>query len=112
MSEAKEQEDGWHLVARTGEIEDDTPEQVRVGDAVIALCRVNGTFYAIDDICTHEFTCLSDGDIDGDEIECPLHQARFHIPTGQVRSAPATDDIATFPVRVDGDDVLVGVPRS
>ena len=64
MTEPKEQEDGWHLVARTGEIEDDTPEQVRAGDAVIALCKVNGTFYAIDDICTHEFACLSDGDIE------------------------------------------------
>ena len=112
MSEATDQEDGWHLVARTGEIADDTPEQVRAGDAVIALCKVNGTFYAVDDICTHEFACLSDGDIDGDEIECPLHQARFHLPTGKVRAEPATENLRTYPVKVTGDEIYVKVSKS
>ncbi len=112
MSEANEQEDGWHLVAKTGEIEDDEPEQVRVADIQIALCKVDGTYYAVADICTHEFACLSEGYIDGDEIECPLHQARFHLPTGEVRAAPATENIRTYPVKVTGDEIYIQVSKS
>ena len=102
----------WHSVAKLSDMRDDEPKPVRVGDRLIALYRLDGIVYATDDVCSHEFAMLSEGFIEGDEIECPLHQARFHIPTGQVRAAPATDDIATFPVRVDGEDILVGVPRS
>ena len=50
--------------------------------------------------------------IDGDEIECPLHQARFHLPTGEVRAAPATENIRTYPVKVTGDEIYVKVPKS
>ncbi len=102
----------WHSVAKLGDMRDGEPKPVRVGDRLIALYRLDGKFFATDDVCSHEFAMLSEGFIEGDEIECPLHQARFHIPTGQVRSAPATDDIATFPVRIDGEDILVGVPSS
>ncbi len=102
----------WHSVAKLDTMRDDEPKPVRVGDRLIALYRIDGKVYATDDVCSHEFAMLSEGFMEGDEIECPLHQARFHIPTGQVRAAPATDDIATFPVRVDGEDILVGVPRN
>jgi nitrite reductase/ring-hydroxylating ferredoxin subunit len=61
-------------------------------------------------VCTHEFAFLSDGHVDGDCVECPLHQARFHIPTGEARAAPATQPIAIFPVKVDGGSVLIDIP--
>ncbi len=101
----------WHNLARLDEILDDEPKGVRIGDRLIALYKVGGKVYATDDVCTHEFAMLSDGFIEGDEIECPLHQARFNIATGKAMAAPATEDIATFPVRVEGDEVLVGVPK-
>lgn len=102
----------WHSVAKLGDMRDDEPKPVRVGDRLIALYRIDGKIYATDDVCSHEFAMLSEGFIEGDEIECPLHQARFHIPTGEARSAPATEDIKTFSVRVDGEDISVGVPKS
>ena len=102
----------WHRVASAGAIEEDEPMRVRVGEREIALCLVDDTIYSIDDMCTHEDASLSDGFVEGDTIECPLHQARFHIPTGKVLDAPATEDVATYPVKLDGDDVLVGVPKS
>ena len=106
----KEQTLEWHSVAKIGDMRKDEPKPVRIGDRVNALYHINGKIYATNDVCTHEFAMLSEGFIEGEEIECPLHQARFHIPTGQVRAAPATEDIPTFPVRVEGEDIMIGVP--
>jgi nitrite reductase/ring-hydroxylating ferredoxin subunit len=101
----------WHRVAQLGDIVEDEPKGVRVGRNLIALYNIGGKIYATDNVCTHEFAELSDGFVDGDVVECPLHQARFHIPTGKVVAPPATEDLPVFPVRVDGDDVLVGLPK-
>jgi nitrite reductase/ring-hydroxylating ferredoxin subunit len=110
VAESKDVE--WHRAAGTADIDEDEPKSVTVGKFQIALCKVDGKVYAIDDICTHEFASLCDGFVDGDEIECPLHQARFHIPTGKVKAPPATDDLPTYAVKVEGSDVFVGVPKS
>jgi nitrite reductase/ring-hydroxylating ferredoxin subunit len=100
----------WHRAGTAGEVDDEEPLQVKVGDLLIAVCKVGADFYAINDICSHEYACLSDGFVEGDHIECPLHQARFHIPTGKALSAPATEDIATYPLRLEGEDIWVGLP--
>ena len=102
----------WHLVAKTSEVTDDEPKAVRVGDHLIALFNVDGDFYATHDICTHEFASLSEGFVDGDLIECPLHAGTFHIPTGKAMSPPVTEDIRTYSVRVEGDDIYVAVETS
>lgn len=68
---------------------------------------VEGLIYATHDMCTHEDASLADGFIDGECIECPLHQAMFHIPTGAIRSLPATKALRIYPVRVTGGDVHV-----
>ena len=101
----------WHRAARLSEIPADEPMAARIGNRLIALYRIDGRIYATDNICSHEFAELSQGFLDGEIIECPLHQARFHVPTGKVVGPPATEDIAVFPVRVEGDDVLVGLPK-
>src|SRR5579875_3196162 len=75
-----------------------------------AIYRLGGQLYATHNICSHEHALLSDGYIEGDCIECPLHQARFHIPTGEVRSAPATEPVKTYSIKVQGDQILVDVP--
>lgn len=101
----------WHRVARTSDVVAAAPKAVRIGNRLVALYRIAGKVYATDNICSHEFAELADGMLDGEYIECPLHQARFHVPTGKATSLPATEDIATFPVRIEGEDVLVGMPR-
>ncbi|MCZ6524864.1 MAG: non-heme iron oxygenase ferredoxin subunit [Alphaproteobacteria bacterium] len=102
----------WQRVAEVDEVDDDEPRQILVGGRIIALYKLGSEFYATDDTCTHEFASLCDGYIEGDTIECPLHQARFHIPTGKVLDLPAEEDLATYPVRVEGSLIYVGVPKT
>ncbi|GBG12691.1 nitrite reductase [Novimethylophilus kurashikiensis] len=73
----------------------------------IAVFNLQGRFYATDNICTHEYAELCGGAIEGEEIVCPWHGARFSIPTGKVNSAPAYEDLKTYPVRVEGGMVQV-----
>lgn len=100
----------WHRVAALADIPDDAAKPVRAGGVQIALCRYQGEIYAFEDVCTHEYASLSQGCIEGDEIECPLHGARFEITNGRCITPPATRDLRTFPVRIEGDDVYVAVP--
>lgn len=99
----------WHRVAARGDVHPDAPVQVKVGENLIALYDIDGAVYATSDICTHAFACLSEGFQEGDMIECPLHEGRFHIPTGKAQGAPVTVDLKVYPVKVDGDDILVEV---
>ncbi len=99
----------WHLVAKTHETDEDEPMAVEVGDLFIAIFKIADTFYATDDICMHEFASLSEGFVDGNVIECPLHQARFHIPTGKVVGPPASEDLRTYPVKVVNEGIYVQV---
>ena len=73
----------------------------------IALFNVDGTFCAIDNTCTHVGGPLGEGDIDGDIVTCPWHGAGFNVKTGAVTNPPAGSDVRSFPVKVEGDDVLV-----
>jgi 3-phenylpropionate/trans-cinnamate dioxygenase ferredoxin subunit len=92
---------------------DEVPEgEVRVFSANgsnIALANVKGEFYAVQDVCTHDGGPLGEGYIWEDEIECPRHGARFDIKTGKVTALPAVLAIRTYPVQVDGDEVMVDV---
>lgn len=100
----------WHRVAKASEVAEDEPSAVRVGDHFIAIYNVGGTFHATADVCTHEFASLSEGFVEGDVIECPLHAGRFHIPSGKALSPPVTEDLRTYPVKLEGEDVYVGIP--
>lgn len=73
----------------------------------IAVFKLAGQYYAIEDVCTHDGAELASGRVAGDEIVCPRHGARFCIKTGEVKSPPAYENIATFPVRVEGGMVQV-----
>ena len=78
----------WHRVASRSKLTPANPLAVEVGDKLIGLYLVDGTVYAIGNLCTHEFALLTEGFVEGDAIECPLHQARFSIKTGKVLSEP------------------------
>ena len=96
-------------VARTGDI---APGQVRVYEVEarrIALCNVDGTFYAIDDVCTHDGGSLDQGQLEGSQIECPRHGARFDVRSGRALTLPAIMPVKSYPVQVEGDEIKVGV---
>ena len=97
----------WYRVASTDEIDDDDVKHVVVDGHPIGLYRVNGEFFAIDNICTHAFATLSEGFLEDFSIECPLHQGRFDIRTGKVLDGPVSEDLRSYPVKVDGQNVLI-----
>lgn len=99
-------------VAKVADVPPGSVIRVEAAGRAIALYNLDGVFYATDEICTHAYASLADGFIDGEAIECPLHGAQFSIKTGEALSPPATEPIATYAVRVEGDDVLVAAPKS
>ena len=95
-----------------GKLSDVPPGRVKtveVGDEDIALCNVQGEIYAIANVCTHDDGPLGEGYLLGEEIECPRHGARFNVKTGEVKVLPAIVSVPSFPVKVEGDTILVDV---
>jgi naphthalene 1,2-dioxygenase ferredoxin component len=82
---------------------------VSVGGKDIALYAIDGEIYATDNLCTHAFAMLTDGWLDGDVIECPLHAGRFEIKTGKGLGPPIPCDLKTYRTRVVGDDIEVEI---
>jgi 3-phenylpropionate/trans-cinnamate dioxygenase ferredoxin subunit len=96
-------------VARADEIGPGQALLIDVEGKQIALFNVNGEFFALDNMCTHEEASLAEGEISGHEVTCPLHGAKFDIRSGEVLGPPAYDDVARYGVRVMGTDVEVEV---
>ena len=95
---------GWVRAAARSDLAEGEVIGVEVAGHSIALYDADGNVFATDNICTHAYACLSDGWLDGEVIECPLHAARFDIRSGKVLDPPATEDLKTYPVRiVDGE---------
>ena len=100
---------GWHAVAGADALGDDEALGVRVGEVPIAIVRAGGALYAVNNVCTHQYALLSDGYVEDGCIECPLHQGKFRLATGEAMCAPVTEPIQTYPVRVEGGKILVEV---
>jgi naphthalene 1,2-dioxygenase ferredoxin component len=95
---------GWVRAAARSDLAEGEVIGVEVAGRSIALYDADGNLFATDNICTHAYACLSDGWLDGEVIECPLHAARFDIRSGKVLDPPATEDLKTYPVRIlDGE---------
>lgn len=94
-------------VAQVGDLKPGQTGLVQIGRQRIALYNVDGKFYATDDTCSHAEASLSEGAVEGDQIVCPLHGARFDVKTGAALCMPAFAPVDTYPVRVQGDDVEV-----
>jgi 3-phenylpropionate/trans-cinnamate dioxygenase ferredoxin subunit len=97
-------------VAETSDIPAGRVKVVLVGDKRVALCNVDGQFFAIDDLCTHDGGSLDQGELDGDVIECPRHGARFDVRTGRVLALPAVKALNTYPVEVEGNEIRLALP--
>ena len=102
----------WQRAALLADIPSDAPLPVAIGDESLALYSIGGTIYATSNVCTHEHAWLSDGYLDGDCIECPLHGGLFHVPTGEVRGGPVTEGIRAYPIRIEGAEVFVDLGRT
>jgi 3-phenylpropionate/trans-cinnamate dioxygenase ferredoxin component len=97
----------WRVAAAEGDVGENDVLGVVVEGQHIALYRLKGEFFATSNICSHEFALLSDGFVEAGCIECPLHAAQFDIRTGKVMCAPATTSIATYPVKLEGAQLLI-----
>ena len=82
---------------------------VEVDGRAIAVFNVDGAYYAIDDVCTHDGGPLAEGELIGCEIECPRHGARFDVRTGRPLCMPAIEPVAIHPIEVRGDDIYVAI---
>lgn len=102
------QASGFVTVARAGEIPPGGVKVVHLDDVAVAVFNVGGTYYALEDVCTHDGGPLADGILDGDVVECPRHGARFCLRTGAVAALPAMAPVPTYAVKVEGDEIKVG----
>ena len=100
--------EGFVQAAKVGELAPGEMKLVETGDEMLVLINVGGELYAIDNECTHAACDLADGSLDGDVLECDCHGSRFNVKTGAVENPPALDPVATYAVRVEGNDILIG----
>jgi nitrite reductase/ring-hydroxylating ferredoxin subunit len=96
-------------VAKKSQIPEGGVISVEIEGKSLALVKLEGAVYALADTCPHDAGPLSDGQILGEDIECPWHRSCFSVKTGRVTRDPATEDVATYTVRVVGDVVEVEI---
>ena len=101
----------YYPVAKVSEIGPGEMKYVEAGPNEDPICLINyeGEFFALDDLCTHEYASLSDGEIIGDEIECPLHGGAFEIRTGLPASMPVVVPATMYDVKIEDDTILIGI---
>ena len=93
------------------DVADGAAIRVVIDGVPVAVVRSDGEYYAIHDVCSHANVALSEGEIEGQTIECWLHGSRFDLVTGRPTGLPATQPVPVYPVKIDGDDILVSVAK-
>ena len=100
----------WHCASALENVWEGAPLAVMVDGQAVALYRFGDQVHAVGDLCPHQKDVkLSDGYLDGETIECPMHQSCFNVKTGKVQSPPAREDIPVFKVRIEDGNVMVEV---
>ena len=94
-------------VAQVDDLEPGSTMMVEVDGKPVLLANLDGEFYAVSDICTHEEYNLSEGSLEGNEVECPGHSAFFDLKTGDVTDGPAMDPLETYSVQVEDGAVFI-----
>lgn len=101
----------WVRLAAAGKIGKGEMQAASHGKRKIAIFHLeDDTWCATDNVCSHAFALLTEGFLDGEEVECPLHAGKFNVRNGKGLCAPIDKDIASYAVRVEGADVLVALP--
>ncbi len=101
----------FYAVCGVDEIPEGDRLFIEVGIRTIVIFNHGGKFYAIADVCSHDQGPVGDGEIDGYEIICPRHGARFDIRNGKVTRLPAVEDIEAYPIQVVDGEVRIGVRK-
>jgi nitrite reductase/ring-hydroxylating ferredoxin subunit len=96
-------------VAKTNEIKPGEGKLIEVEDHEIALFNCEGSYYAIDNTCTHQGGPLCEGDLEGNKVICPWHGAEFDVKTGNVVAPPAEESVKSYRVDVDGDSIKIEI---
>jgi 3-phenylpropionate/trans-cinnamate dioxygenase ferredoxin subunit len=109
--ELAEEEIEYVGVADVDELQSGDRLFIEIDGTMIALFNLNGEYFAIQDVCSHDDGPVAEGELEGYEIVCPRHGARFDVRSGEVLSLPAAVDIPAYPVRVEGSEIQIGVPR-
>lgn len=99
----------FKTAAKLSEINVGSAKRIEIDSVEIALFNIDGTIYAINDVCTHRQCSLSEGFIEGNAITCPCHLSVFDIKTGKVLEPPALVDVQTYKVLVQNNDIEVEV---
>ena len=99
----------FHKLAAADEVAPGEIKQYLVEDRFVALCNVEGEFHAFEDVCTHQFTHLSEGEFTDSEVTCPLHGAKFDVKTGAAKSLPAVKPVPKHEVKVENGNVYVAL---
>jgi 3-phenylpropionate/trans-cinnamate dioxygenase ferredoxin component len=97
----------WIDAGPTDNLDDGEAKAVIVGRRTIAVVRSGGTFFAIEDICTHDGAPLTGGEVEGNEIICPRHGARFCLRTGEALTPPAYEPVRVFETKIEGGHLWV-----
>lgn len=102
---------GFARVCALGELEEDTPKRVVLDGTAVSVVRTSesGEVFAINDICSHQNVSLAEGEVEDCSIECWLHGSTFDLRTGKPSGLPATRPVPVYPVKIEGDDVLVSL---
>lgn len=99
------------VVATKAELPNGTRKLLEVDGKPLAVFNIAGAYYCIADVCSHDDGPVAEGElVNAHEIECPRHGARFDVRTGKVLSFPAIVNIPAYPVKVEGENILIGLP--
>ncbi|PEH54996.1 non-heme iron oxygenase ferredoxin subunit [Yersinia kristensenii] len=100
---------GWVSVCKVSYVKPDFPFSALVNNKRIGVYILDGEYFAMEDVCPHANALLTQGFMDGETVECPLHGALFDIRTGQCLREPGERDLNTYPVRISGDQIEVNL---
>ena len=102
-----ELDDSWHRVGPANDIDEEDVMRYDLGDKTYAIYHTPDGFFATDGLCTHEEQHLADGIVIDNIIECPLHQGRFDVRSGEAKSAPVCVDLHTYALRIHAGDIYI-----
>jgi nitrite reductase/ring-hydroxylating ferredoxin subunit len=99
----------YKQIAKVSDIPEGEIKTFEIDGKDISIANVNGEFFAIEDTCTHEQCSLGDGELDEERVTCPCHGAQFNVKDGRVLALPAVEDVGTYMIKKEGEDILVEV---
>ncbi|BEU21162.1 non-heme iron oxygenase ferredoxin subunit [Paraburkholderia terrae] len=99
----------WRCAGELAQLSEDNPIEYKLDGVEVGIFKVGGQIYALENVCPHAYALLTQGFIDGETVECPLHEAVFHIPSGKCLKEPGGRDLKTYAVRLAGEEIQIKV---